>query len=780
MARAAREQYGDVLPQGVLNDEEYKIYERMYGPPMTEEEAQILEDEGFVQTEAERDALFREGQDGELEEVEYARLRKEDQEHEEEYQDDEFVEEDTEDAAFDDVVLGNERTYTEAVPNKITSKQRLAAEKGNRDDDQLQRDISAALAASARTIPPRDNTSADEAAQLIEDMQDEFDLEDDEGQYNEGETVRTHPFTQANRWATSPSTIHIPHEIATPVSALLANLPNKHIDEAASRIFGGPALPYSTGSPASAKIMPQKPIPLGPGQSKMSEMEADVYLAAVMPGAYATSMSVLVEVRKRLGTSWIEGLLNKDGGPRILDAGAAGAGVIAWREVLKAEWARMHNTESVVPVDGDAAPAGTAPPPPPLGKATVLASSGPLLQRASLLLENTTFLPRLPDYVHATVDPNAEQKQYDIIIAPYNLWHLTETYERKQRVQNLWSLLDPNGGVLILLEKGVPRGFEVIADARSYLLKELMDIGAAEPNDILNTPASSSTLGTKKTPARVLAPCTTHSKCPMYLVPGISRQRKDWCHFSARFFRPAYLQRIMSGKDRNHEDVMFSYVAVQKGVRSDTQPLNHGETLKAKEAQTTDRAFRGFEIGDEDVNQEGLPNPLALPRLILPPLKKPGHVLLDVCTPQGTLERWSVPRSHGKVAFRDARKSKWGDLWALGARQRSEKRVRLGREHMERGIGVGRGMQSVREERVEEERRGKAGVGRKAMGGVKDVKGRSRPSVEGEEVEEGEQSAKKKRNEKQREQKARGREKARTRRRQETEELIGSRRRVVD
>jgi len=618
--------------------------------------------------------------------------------------------------------------------------------------------------------------------------QDEFDLEDDEGQYNEGETARTHPFTQANRWATNPSTIHIPAEITTPVSSLLAHLPNKHIDESASRIFGGPALPYSTGSPASAKIMPQKPIPLGPGMSKMSEMEADVYLAAVMPGAYAASMSVLVEVRKRLGTSWIEGLLNKEGGPRILDAGAAGAGVIAWREVLKAEWSRMHNTESVVPADGDAAPAGSAPPTPPLGKATVLASSGPLLQRASLLLENTTFLPRLPDYVHATVDPNAEQKQYDIIITPYNLWHLTETYERKQHVQNLWSLLDPNGGVLILLEKGVPRGFEVIADARSYLLKELMDIGqtsdTTSTDDILSTPSPSSTLGTKKTPARILAPCTTHSRCPMYLVPGISRQRKDWCHFSARFFRPPYLQRLMSGKDRNHEDVQFSYVAVQKGVSSDTQPLQDGETLKLKEAQTTSRAFQGFEIGDEDLLEEGgMPDSLALPRLILPPLKKPGHVLLDVCTPQGTLERWSVPRSHGKVAFRDARKSKWGDLWALGARQRSEKRVRLGREHMERGIGVGRGMQSAREERAEEERRGKAGVGRRGVGGVKDVKGRSRPTGEGEEVPEGpegQMSGKKKRVEKQREQKARGREKARTRRRQETEELVGSRRRAVE
>lgn len=59
---------------------------------------------------------------------------------------------------------------------------------------------------------------------------------------------------------------------------------------------------------------------------------------------------------------------------------------------------------------------------------------------------------------------------------------------------------------------------------------------------------------------------------------------------------------------------------------------------------------------------------LALPRAVLPPLKRRGHVILDLCTPAGTLERWTVPRSFSRQAFRDARKSSWGDLWALGAK----------------------------------------------------------------------------------------------------------------
>jgi ribosomal protein RSM22 (predicted rRNA methylase) len=53
-------------------------------------------------------------------------------------------------------------------------------------------------------------------------------------------------------------------------------------------------------------------------------------------------------------------------------------------------------------------------------------------------------------------------------------------------------------------------------------------------------------------------------------------------------------------------------------------------------------------------------------RIVRPPLKRSKHVVLDVCTPQGTLER-RVP-SKGKLkpwpgAYRAARKSGWGGVW---------------------------------------------------------------------------------------------------------------------
>ena len=109
--------------------------------------------------------------------------------------------------------------------------------------------------------------------------------------------------------------------------------------------------------------------------------------------------------------------------------------------------------------------------------------------------------------------------------------------------------------------------------------------------------------------------------------------------------------------------------------------------------ETTDAAFEGHEWtfpsgSDSEAGSEAEEpvlksiqdvNPLTFPRLILPALKRRGHIILDVCTPAGTLERWTVPRSFSKQAFRDARKARWGDLWALGAKTRIPRSVRLGR-----------------------------------------------------------------------------------------------------
>ena len=65
----------------------------------------------------------------------------------------------------------------------------------------------------------------------------------------------------------------------------------------------------------------------------------------------------------------------------------------------------------------------------------------------------------------------------------------------------------------------------------------------------------------------------------------------------------------------------------------------------------------------------------AWPRLIRAPMKRNKHVILDMCTPDGTFERRTVPKSHGKVIYRDARHAFWGNLWPHAGSAKQRKRV---------------------------------------------------------------------------------------------------------
>lgn len=624
--RLARQQFGETLPEGELNKEEIQLYTRLYGEPIiAEREVEIeLEDE----EDGDQATLFRENSQGRLEEV--------------------------------------------PVTSQHTEEEVDAVEVEEVEDPEM------GVSGDANSINQHD---IEQTRAVAEQLGGELMADEALAENQESDAPRMHPLTQAARFATSPTTVNLPSDTLTaPVTAILSDFSNKHISEAAHKAFGGHKLPYSTSVPPARECLPQLPVQLEAGQQNMSEMEANAYLAVLYPGIYASAMSVLTEIRKRLGPSWIRGLMDKEGGPNVLDAGGGGAGILAWREILMAEWSMMSSDQpETTPI--------------PLGKSTVLTGSAALRHRVSALLTNTTFLPRLPDYVHVRDSPTFEdsrpapkRKQYDVIFAPHTILSLKEDYERKEHVQNLWSLLNPNGGVLILLERGLPRGFEAVAGAREMILERLISSpGSTNYEDLLQSPGDNRFVN--KEAGMILAPCTNHAKCPMYLIPGEAKGRKDFCYFKQRYIRPPFLQRIIGATDHNHEDVQFSYVAVQRGV---DQRVSNGLIQGQKAA---DAAFEGYDtetiVGDRSAQGQntstttepspsGELNTLSLPRTILPPLKRRGHVILDMCTPAGKIERWTVTRGVSRQAYHDARKSSWGDLWALGAKTRVPRNPRIG------------------------------------------------------------------------------------------------------
>ena len=652
IARQARETFGETLPKDFLSSEEYTIYERLYGPPSATtlpEDFDLLRDVEEEEDELPENVLMRENAEGELEEVTYEEV-----------------------PMGEDHMMG---TDAEPMPSEteVDFQARMT----------LFRDMAAAIAPQAKTgeessedlnpLKPSYDISSSEDLPIEDEDADDFEQEDEV--YQSGESVRSHPLTVAGRFSTSPATVQIPKDsVIDPIATLLADASNKQLSEVAQKTFGGPRLPNSTATIVRAHLK-QQPIALEASQSNMGEMEGNAYMAAIMPGAYATIMSTLVEIRKRLGTEWLRQLMKKKDGPRVLDAGAGGAGILAWREILRAEWELMH-------------PNGVPPnKPPPYGRSTVVTGSSALRNRASHLLDDTTFIPRLPDYDPSRDHPSLEdknpqaRKQYDIILAPHTLWTLKQDYMRKNQIQNFWSLLDPKGGVLVLIEKGVPRGFELIAGARETLLKYHIASPRDEEVEAPIEDASRNRFGPKEK-GMIVAPCTNHGKCPMYITAGRSQGRKDYCHFSQRYIRPHYLQRILGSREKNHEDILFSYVALQRGIdRRDAENIVQGQAA-------VEAAFAGFEDtkgiedteGSRDYTEPEVAtiSTLSLPRAILPPIKRHGHVILDLCTPAGKIERWTVPKSFSKQAYRDARKSKWGDLWALGAKTRVQRNIRVG------------------------------------------------------------------------------------------------------
>ncbi len=118
---------------------------------------------------------------------------------------------------------------------------------------------------------------------------------------------------------------------------------------------------------------------------------------------------------------------------------------------------------------------------------------------------------------------------------------------------------------------------------------------------------------------RIAAPCPHGAVCP--IEPGT-----DWCHFSARVNRSS-LHRQVKGGTLPYEDEKFSYVAAVR-----PQAL------------------------------AGAPVQTAPARVLRRPQLHKGHVMLDLCTADGTLARATVTKRHG-TAYRAARDLAWGDSW---------------------------------------------------------------------------------------------------------------------
>ena len=202
---------------------------------------------------------------------------------------------------------------------------------------------------------------------------------------------------------------------------------------------------------------------------------------------------------------------------------------------------------------------------------------------------------------------------YDLVIACNTLETYITDVEREKLVQSLWAKTNPEGGILVLIERGQNECFELIAAARHKLLR------MADGN------------------CRIIAPCPHHDACPYApAAPSRYESRSDWCHFSQRLqateYVPSSYSKTVTQKQYTQH---YSYLVMQRGVERPSLHLDVGT-----------RAYRW-------------------PRIVATPDKLKGHVHVRTCAPSGKLENAVFTKAMGKELYRGAIKLKWGDLLSL-------------------------------------------------------------------------------------------------------------------
>jgi len=172
-------------------------------------------------------------------------------------------------------------------------------------------------------------------------------------------------------------------------------------------------------------------------------------------------------------------------------------------------------------------------------------------------------------------------------------------------IDALWAKVRP-GGLMIMVEPGSPKGFRFVHDFRRWIIEKSRD------------------------EANIVAPCPHHNECPL------AKDKYLWCNFEQPIgkYPNEVFAKLPSQPTIDYEK--FSYLVVKKG-----------RTIQSKESALTP-AERSF-FWD---------------RIIRKILKRKGHMIIDVCSTAGLLERRIVAKSHGEEGgYKFAKKLKWGDFW---------------------------------------------------------------------------------------------------------------------
>ncbi|KAG0635192.1 hypothetical protein HOY80DRAFT_1094645 [Tuber brumale] len=353
----------------------------------------------------------------------------------------------------------------------------------------------------------------------------------------------------------------------------------------------------------------QLTIPLNPINSNMLDMDAEVFLTGVMPGLYGQCMSLLTKLRKLLGGDWVLG--GDRGQPGVKNAFEAEAEVerlSPWREK---DW---------------------------IG-AVVAAGPIALREKVSKLLDDTPFIPRVPNTYFESL--------HHMLGAPTekNMAHPRKLYRQMVATNRLLRIAKS----LFRRQRGLPMGFEAITYARPTILKNYTgDVDEAFQSLPPRNTYGSDDPAIEKGPGVIIPPCTNHEQCPIF-VSGPT-----------------------DGPNANTTAASHSAVRAP-AIRRDSRRIHPKTTSTASTHKSHSVVASKSTHSVTTLQLQSSP-----PTHHLSLIKCRGHVIHDVCTLPDSIKRWVTPKSSRKPEFRDVRKSGWGDLWALRAKSRTRRNIKIG------------------------------------------------------------------------------------------------------
>jgi len=136
------------------------------------------------------------------------------------------------------------------------------------------------------------------------------------------------------------------------------------------------------------------------------------------------------------------------------------------------------------------------------------------------------------------------EEKYDMVISSYVLNEMTGS-AGKTVISKLWNCADK---LLVIIEPGTPKGFDVIKYAR----EQLLNLGA-----------------------HIVAPCPHEQECRI--------KSDDWCHFTCRVQR-SKLHKLIKNADVPYEDEKYSYIvfAKEKVDNEGVRILRHPQIAKGR------------------------------------------------------------------------------------------------------------------------------------------------------------------------------------------------------